>query len=146
MKAEDIRELNLRLQEQAQRTGNIAMHNGAFMSAALSLFAEGVAQMAEMNEHLKKIANPLFTVNAEAPWVSFTGIEGDPIAIDRGTVSAVRSFVYDDNRVQTVIWSQGSGCFFNVREPMEEVCAKLGIPLREDGIHGDDASNEQADR
>jgi hypothetical protein len=53
--------------------------------------AEVAAQLAENNEHLAKMANPLMVVTAESPWVTFkrTGKFGGSFSVDRNSVLSV---------------------------------------------------------
>ena len=62
MKAQEIRKLNEKLQEQMLESKTVAEHDAGFHSLQLSLLAEIAAQIAEANEHLAKIANPLMTI------------------------------------------------------------------------------------
>ncbi len=55
MTADDIRELNQRLQEQMLKSQTVAEQEAGFKSLMLSIAAEFVAQVAEMNEHLRRI-------------------------------------------------------------------------------------------
>jgi hypothetical protein len=58
MKADDIRTLNERAQEQLLNTQTINEYDGGFKSLLLSLLAEMAAQGAESNENLRRVLNP----------------------------------------------------------------------------------------
>ena len=55
MKAEEIRTLNEKLQEQILNAQTPAEHDAGFHSLHLSLMSEVAAQLAEISEHLRKI-------------------------------------------------------------------------------------------
>lgn len=57
MKADDIRTLNERAQEQLLNTKSVAEHEAGFKSLLLSLLSELTAQHAEENEHIKRMLN-----------------------------------------------------------------------------------------
>lgn len=147
MTANDIRELNVRLQESAQRTGTIGAHNGAFISAALSIFAELAAQVAESNEHLKRIANPLMDVHV-SPWVELNAW-GQPVVIDRNEVSCVLGIVaHDTKEPRCCVVTLKSGTNHTVVGSVVEICAKLRIAAgyQEEGGHGNDPGTKQTNR
>jgi hypothetical protein len=58
MKADDIRTLNEKLQEQILNSQSVGEHEAGFKSLLLSLLSEVAAQLAEANEFLKMYSNP----------------------------------------------------------------------------------------
>ena len=58
MKADDIRTLNERMQEQMLNSQTIGEQEAGFKSLLLSLLSELAAQQAEANENLKRVINP----------------------------------------------------------------------------------------
>ena len=58
MKAEDIRTLNERMQEQILNSKTVEGQEAGFKSLLLSLLAELAAQGAESNENLRRVLNP----------------------------------------------------------------------------------------
>jgi hypothetical protein len=73
MKAEDIRELNRKLQDEGLKTESIGAQDAGLKSLACSLLAEIAAQLAEVKEFLEIYTNP--------PMV-FGGTDIDPAALD----------------------------------------------------------------
>ena len=90
---------------------------------------EIAAQLAEANEHLAKIANPLITVE-ESPWVEFPVLWGvdrtDKMVVDRRSVTAVTPRI--DARVCAI---SHDGMQTVVDQPYVDVCRKLRIPVGE---------------
>ena len=58
MKADDIRTLNERMQEQMLNSKSVEGQDAGFKSLLLSLLAEMAAQGAESNENLRRVLNP----------------------------------------------------------------------------------------
>lgn len=58
MKADDIRTLNERMQEQMLNSKSVEGHEAGFKSLLLSLLSEMAAQGAESNENLRRVLNP----------------------------------------------------------------------------------------
>jgi len=58
MKADDIRTLNERMQEQMLNSKSVEGQDAGFKSLLLSLLSEMAAQGAESNENLKRVLNP----------------------------------------------------------------------------------------
>ena len=58
MKADDIRTLNERAQEQMLNSKSVEGHEAGFKSLLLSLLSEMAAQGAESNENLRRVLNP----------------------------------------------------------------------------------------
>ena len=58
MKADDIRTLNERMQEQMLNSKSVEGQEAGFKSLLLSLLSEMAAQGAESNENLKRVLNP----------------------------------------------------------------------------------------
>lgn len=91
------------------------------------MIRETAAQLAEINEHLAKIANPLMVVNGTSPWV-WLKYHDKSFVIDKGEVA----FVCAPNDHQCLIYRRneggedaGSWC----DGTLKEICTKLGIPL-----------------
>ena len=78
-------------------------------------------QQAEANEHLAK--TPM-AVNAESPWVTLAR-NGNRVSVDRSKVSSVAVSI----REGCILTLQGSDNALLVDGSLEEVCAKLGIPV-----------------
>jgi hypothetical protein len=125
MTSDEIRELNVRLQDEGLKTESVLAHEIGLKSLACSLLAELVAQIAEANEHLVKIANPLIEVNAKSPWAMFS--DGKTlVAIDRREVVGVRRSGPEAEMMTQVSTRFG---FIIIQGTVVEVCAKLGIPV-----------------
>ena len=58
MKADDIRTLNERMQEQMLNSKSVEGQDAGFKSLLLSLLSEMAAQGAESNENLRRVLNP----------------------------------------------------------------------------------------
>ena len=126
MKAKDIRTLNEKLQEQILNSTSVAEHEAGFNSLALSLLSEVAAQLAEANEHLAKIANPLMR-SPRWVWFKYNAFK---YVVDAREVVSIS--VPDQTHCVILMrneggpdpgrWCEGS---------YEEVCAKLGIPTEE---------------
>jgi hypothetical protein len=128
MKAKDIRTLNEKLQEQILNSTSVAEHEAGFNSLALSLLSEVAAQLAEANEHLAKIANPLMVVN-QPRWVWFK-YNAFRYVVDAREVASIS--VPDPNHCVIIMRNEGGpdpGRF--CEGSYEEVCTKLGIPTEE---------------
>jgi hypothetical protein len=127
MKADDIRELNRKLQEEGLKTESVGAQDAGMKSLVCSLLAELTAQVAEANVHLAKIANPLMAVDAESPWVRFS--DGKTlVAIDRREVVGVRRSGPESEMMSQVDTRTG---LYIVQGTVVEVCKKLGIPTQE---------------
>ena len=130
MTADDIRELNHRLQEQMLNSQTVAEHEAGFKSLLLSIASEFVAQVAEMNEHLREIASPKVTVE-ESPWVQLSW-RGRQFLVNRNDASSAHQGGL--NRTESVLIMRtdvpedgGRSC----EMPLAELCAKLHIPYKE---------------
>jgi hypothetical protein len=100
------------------------------MSITMMLLAELTAQIAEANEHLAKIANPLITVNAESLWVNFITEDHRRVVFDKGEVVDVHEGVDPiDNRRLIVVISLRNQRYFRIIGDYGVICAKLGIPV-----------------
>ncbi len=130
MKAQAIRELNERLQEQILKAQTPAEHDAGFQSLQLSVMTEIAAQLAEANEHLAKIANPLMEVNAESSWVWLT-CGGRPFVVDRNEVTGVALWDsgVDCGKPAVLIGMKGQPWSKVADGTVEEVCNKLKIPI-----------------
>ena len=98
-------------------------------TARTAIYVEIAAQLAEANEHLAKIANPLIIVNAESPWVTLTW-NGRSWVVDKREVASVSAV----NDHQCVVVRRGEGGDDPGRYchgTFSEVCTKLGIPTKE---------------
>jgi len=131
VKAEEIRTLNEKVQEQILNAQTPAEHDAGFRSLHLSLMSEVAAQLAEISEHLRKIANPPQVVNAESPWVHCQW-KGRKCVIHKDEVGSV--FQYGTSLTESVIVRRGdigedagTCCEFS----FAEACAKFGIPYKE---------------
>jgi hypothetical protein len=91
---------------------------------------EIAAQLAEANEHLAKIANPLITVEG-SPWVTFS-YKGRKVVIHRDIVRGVRQLplVPEDDPVPVVEIHSGNTTWW-VEGYLVDVCGKLRIPVGE---------------
>ena len=124
-----IRELNQRLQDQMNHATSHSEKLAAENSLTLSLLAEFVAQIAEANESLRKIANPLHAVDAESPWVTLSW-RGREFVVNRNDVSSVDQ--YRSNPAESVLVLRtdnpedgGRYCEMN----MLDLCAALKIEI-----------------
>jgi hypothetical protein len=103
---------------------------GGYCAALLDMMAESAAQLAEANDSLKRIANPLITVDAESPWV-WLNCNGKPFVVDRNEVSGVAhldsGIGNDMPKVQ--IGMKGQPWSKTADGTVEEVCKKLKIPI-----------------
>ena len=123
MKAKDIRSLYEKLQEKILNSTSVAEHESGFNSLALSLLSEVAAQLAEANEHLAKIANPLMR---SPRWVTLKcnlGKGTGSLVIDANDVIGVGC----QNEEPTCVICAAGKRF--VDGTVEEVCTKLGIPM-----------------
>ena len=68
MKAEEIRKKSETYSAAMKEVGNVDSSALIVEAAKLEMIIEIAAQLAEANEHLTKIANPLLVVDAESPW------------------------------------------------------------------------------
>ncbi len=129
MKADDIRTLNERAQEQLLNTQTINEYDGGFKSLLLSLLSEMAAQQAESNEYQKKcLANPLLAIKVPR-WVWFKHNNFKYI-VDATEVASVSS--PDANHCVIIMRNEGEPnprrwCYGS----FSEVCAKLGIQIEE---------------
>ena len=100
--------------------------------ATMEIEQETAAQLAEANEHLAKIANPLIVVNAEPPWVWLT-FGGKPFVVDRNEVTGVAPLDsgIGNDRPLVQIGVKGQPWSKAADGTVEEVCKKLGIPTEE---------------
>lgn len=119
MKAEEIRKRQSHMHDVDRGEEN------DFQIAVCFWLSELAAQLAEANEHLKKIANPLLVME-ESPWVKLAW-HTQSVLVKASSVEAV--FTAHDrvgirllgaNRLEECLWSS---------EPFSEVCAKLGISV-----------------
>jgi hypothetical protein len=131
MTPDDIRELNLRIQENILKAQTVAEQDAGFRSLALSIATEFVAQVAEIGESLRKISSPPQPVNAESPWVHCQW-KGRKCVIHKDEVGSV--FQYGTSLTESVIVRRGdvgedagTCCEFS----FSEACAKFGIPYKE---------------
>jgi hypothetical protein len=92
-----------------------------------SMGQELAAQLADVNESLRKIANPPMVVNGSSPWV-WLKYHDKSFVIDKNEVA----FVCAPNDHQCLIYRRneggedaGSWC----EGTLKEICTKLGIPL-----------------
>lgn len=93
----------------------------------IEMLREIAAQLAEANDHLAKIVNPMMVVKAESPWVSFS--DGKTLVmIDRTQVHGVRRSGPEHEMMSEVSTHNGS---YMVEGTVVNVCAKLGIPMEE---------------
>ena len=130
MNAQDIRTLNERMQENILNAKSVGEQEAGFKSLLLSLLSEIAAQLAEANENLKKIANPLMVVeNASSPWVWLKNNQMR-YAVHRDEVASISA--PKDNQCVVLMKNEGG------EDPgrwcdgtLEEICGKLGIPLEE---------------
>jgi hypothetical protein len=128
MNAQEIHKLNELCQGKALNTKGLTEHSAALWSLGLSLFAEAAAQLAEANEHLAKIANPLMVVN-QPRWVWFK-YNAFRYVVDAREVASIS--VPDPNHCVIIMRNEGGpdpGRF--CEGSYEEVCTKLGIPTEE---------------
>ena len=132
MKADDIRTLNERCQKiTGEQTRSREQQDVGLESLKISMITEIAAQLAESNEHLAKIANPLYTVENEAsPWVYFLTENRRRVVFDKGEVVDVHEGVdpMDNSRLIVVI-SLRNQRYFRIIGDYGVVCAKLGIPM-----------------
>lgn len=129
MKADDIRTLNERVQEQMLKSQSVVEYEAGFKSLLLSLLSELTAQQAESNEYQKKcLANPLLAIKVPR-WVWFK-YNNFKYIVDATEVASVSS--PDANHCVIIMRNEGGpdpgrwcdGSF-------SEVCAKLGIQIEE---------------
>lgn len=91
---------------------------------------EIAAQLAEANENLEKIANPLMTVS-RSPWVKLKNWKGMSVVINRDEVVAVIEWPVDvtqSNYINSCLIVLKSGYQESAIGTGEQVCQKLGIP------------------
>lgn len=81
MKSDEIRQLNDVAQEKALECISIGTHEACLRSLELSLLAELTAQMAEANEHLKRLAYPMQVVGKDGRIEDFTPTLRDQFAM-----------------------------------------------------------------
>jgi hypothetical protein len=129
MKAEEIREYPSALIDAAvKEVGGDPKklpRDAAMMGVVSALLAELTAQVAEANEHLAKIANPLMVVvNEESPWVMLSDGK-TKLMIDRREVIGVRR---SGPEVEMMSQVNTRGVVYIVQGTVVEVCKKLGIP------------------
>ena len=130
MKAEEIRELNMKMQEQILSARSAAGQDAGFKSFALSIVTEFVAQMAEMNDSLRKIANPPVS-NEESPWVQL-GWRGRRFVINRNDVAGVNQI--GSSLAECVVLMRGDNAEeggWAVEMAYPDLCAALHIPFKE---------------
>ena len=98
-----------------------------------SILRELAAQLAEANEHLAKLANPLMVVNAQSLWVAFWLTNGKRINFYRGSVMTVSEGNGGDLGIglPTCFITAADREVYTVKGNYLEVCAKLGIPTTE---------------
>ena len=119
MKADDIRTLNERAQEQLLNTKSVAEHEAGFKSLLLSLLSEMAAQGAESNENLKRVLNPPLMYDSskmnevdisllpELPQpVQFTVIEPRATLRDQFAMAALSGYIACDPS-GTTYWQTG---------------------------------------
>jgi hypothetical protein len=130
MKAADIRLLNQRCQEiTGKPTLGRKEQNIGLESLKISMLTEIAAQLAEVNEHLAKIANPVMVVDAESPWVTLA-YHGKSYMVNREAVEVVERG-NDHQCIVTMINEGGENPGRWCDGTFEEVCSKLGIPTEE---------------
>ena len=131
MKAADIRLLNQRCQEiTGKPTLGRKEQEIGLESLKISMLTEIAAQLAEANEHLAKIANPVMVVDAESPWV-WLKLRGVPFVVDRNEVTGVElmdSGLGSDNP-KVSIGMKGQPWLTTADGTVVEVCKKLNIPI-----------------
>ena len=122
MTADDIRELNYRLQEQMLKSQTVAEREAGLKSLMLSIASEFVAQVAEMNEHLREIASP----KVARRWETVT-YNSHPNVIDGNEIVDVCM----RDKAQTYVYLRGIDEPWTVDGTVAEVCEKFGIPYKE---------------
>lgn len=119
MKSEDIRKLDIPEYDSSKPNMLITV-------AGLKVFREFTAQLAEANEHLAKIANPLMvTEESKLKWVGLV-VEGNPTKVNVDEVAAVVATNIPDVNCSVIL---RSGCSMFAKGTVTEVCKKLGIPV-----------------
>lgn len=116
MKADDIRTLNERMQEQMLKSQSVVEHEAGFKSLLLSLLSELAAQQAESNENLKRVLNPTLmydTSNIDpADWpdlpqpIHFTVREPRAALRDQFAMAALSGYIACDPS-GTTYWQTG---------------------------------------
>ena len=127
MNADEIRNKRERFSERISGSMTYEPNEKDMSRYQGDMIRETAAQLAEINENLAKIANPLMVVNGTSPWVwlkyntkSYV-VNRDEIA----TVSAPNEHqciitICNDGSENPDRWCDGT---------LEEICTKLGIPL-----------------
>ena len=137
MKAQAIRELNERLQEQILKAQTPAEHDAGFQSLHLSVMTEIAAQLAEANEHLERFNTEdnigSIAVDVEKltrpRWVWFKH-NTFRYVVDAREVASIS--VPDQNHCVIIMRNEGGSDPGRWCEGgYEEVCSKLGIPTEE---------------
>lgn len=131
MKAEEIRNAYLEMMAALKKADNAEMMLLGHIPVVALMITEIAEKMAEINEHLIKIANPLLVVDAESPWVQLSW-RGRSCVVHRDDVSAV--FQYGTSKTESVVVRRGDvgdDAGHCCEMPLSELCAKLKIPFKE---------------
>ena len=131
MKAEEIRKKSETYSAAMKEVGNVDSSALIVEAAKLEMIIEIAAQLAEANEHLTKIANPLLVVDAESPWLTLKWRDRE-FVVNRDDVSSVHQ--YGSSGTESVVIlrtdapEDGGRC---CETGLTELCAKLKIPFKE---------------
>jgi hypothetical protein len=127
----NAKEINAKQQELSDEIQSMKSLDEASLviSAGLAVAAfEIAAQVAEANEHLKRIAYPLITVGEAKPkWVRLV-VDGYGAMVDAESVVAVTHVAGASDSFKHCHVVFGSGGSLFVEETEDAVCKKLGIP------------------
>ena len=118
MTSDDIRELNVKLQDACIKTKTGDAQDVGLKSLECSLLAELTAQVADLNESVKKIDL------TSRRWVVLHMADGSEQPFNRDNVVTLRSLGGEITVINDVFRQENF-----VRMPFKEVCAKLGIPV-----------------
>lgn len=114
MKAEDIREMNILSQDACTKSATGVSQDVGLRSLQCSLLAEIAAQLAEVNEHLEKITDPLAN--------SLSNLNDDPYRV-LGCVPVII------NGLEATEITLRNGSKFTTQGRYEDISTKLGIPV-----------------